>query len=96
MKLIMKVLSVVIPCYNEELCIESTSKRLLEVIDDLVSKNKIKDNSYLYLIDDGSKDKTWEIIENLHNQDKRVKGLKFIRNFGNQKALIAGLEGARN
>ena len=89
-------LAIIIPCYNEELCIESTSKRLLEVIDDLVSKNKIKDNSYLYLIDDGSKDKTWEIIENLHNQDKRVNGLKFIRNFGNQKALIAGLEGARN
>lgn len=88
-------LAIIIPCYNEELCIESTVKRLLEVLDDLISKSKIKSDSYLYLIDDGSKDKTWQIIETLHNNDVRVKGLKFLRNFGNQKAIIAGLEGVR-
>lgn len=89
-------LAIIIPCYNEELCVKSTVNKLFEVIEDLVSKNKISSNSYIYLIDDGSTDKTWDIIEELHKFNNRVKGLKFIRNFGNQKALIAGLEGVRN
>ena len=88
-------LAIIIPCYNEELCIKKTVKRLFEVLDDLIKKNKIRSDSYMYLVDDGSKDSTWEIIENLHKEDKRVKGTKFIRNFGNQKALIAGLESVR-
>ncbi len=89
-------LAVIIPCYNEELCVESTSKRLLEVLSELVQKGKISQDSYLYLIDDGSTDCTWEIIERLHKENSIVKGAKFIRNYGNQKALIAGLEGVRN
>ena len=88
-------LAIIIPCYNEELCVRQTVDKLFEVMTDLISRNKIKDNSYIYLIDDGSTDKTWQIIEELHNTDIRVKGMKFIRNFGNQKALIAGLEGVR-
>ncbi len=88
-------LAVIIPCYNEELCIEDTVNKLFEVINSLIAKDKIADNSYLYLVDDGSKDNTWNIIEKLHNTDNRVKALKFIRNYGNQKALIAGLEGVR-
>ncbi len=89
-------LAIVVPCYNEELCVEKTCIRLLEVIDMLVAKGKISSQSYIYFVDDGSKDKTWEIIENLHsNNSEKVKGLKFIRNYGNQKALIAGLEGVR-
>lgn len=88
-------LAIVIPCYNEELCIENTVRRLFEIINDLISKGKIKDTSYLYLVDDGSKDATWSIIERLHGENNLVKGVKFIRNFGNQKALIAGLEGVR-
>lgn len=88
-------LAIIIPCYNEELCIKSTVKRLLEVFDDLVKKGKIDTNSYIYLVDDGSTDSTWQIISELHSQNKQVKGLKFVRNFGNQKALIAGLEGVR-
>ncbi len=89
-------LAVIIPCYNEELCIKHTAEILLKLLDELLSKEKINKNSYLYLVDDGSKDNTWNIIEELHNNDMRVKGLKFIHNFGNQKALIAGLEGVRN
>lgn len=89
-------LAIIIPCYNEELCVKSTVDKLFEVIEYLVSKNKISSDSYIYLIDDGSTDNTWSIIEKLHNLNKHVKGLKFIRNFGNQKALIAGLEGVRN
>lgn len=89
-------LAVTIPCFNEELCIESTCLRLLEVLETLCQKNKISNDSYIYLVDDGSSDKTWEIIEKLHqNNPQKVKGLKFVRNYGNQKALIAGLEGVR-
>ena len=86
-------LAVIIPCFNEELCIKTTVNRLFEVFDDLISKNKITHDSYLYLVDDGSSDSTWQIIKELHAGDNRVKGMKFIRNYGNQKALIAGLEG---
>lgn len=89
-------LAIIIPCFNEELCVKSTIEKLLILLNSLVDKNKIKNDSYLYLVDDGSVDKTWNIIEDEHKKDKRVKALKFIRNFGNQKALIAGLEGVRN
>ena len=89
-------LAVTIPCFNEELCIESTCKRLLEVLNLLAAKGKISRDSYLYLVDDGSSDNTWKIIEQLHNSyPERIKALKFIRNYGNQKALVAGLEGVR-
>lgn len=59
-------------------------------------KEKISSDSYLYLVDDGSSDRTWEIIEKLHKENNSVKGLKFLRNYGNQRALIAGLEGVRD
>lgn len=88
-------LAIIIPCYNEELCVNTTVETLLNLLDSLVEKGKIKSNSYLYLVDDGSKDRTWSLIVALNQIDKRVKALKFIRNFGNQKALIAGLEGVR-
>ena len=88
-------LAIVIPCYNEELCIKKAAEKLLWVINDLVQKGKIKDTSYLYFVDDGSKDLTWKIIEELHQTTSLVKGVKFIRNYGNQKALMAGLEGVR-
>lgn len=89
-------LAIVIPCYNEELVIQSTVETLLGVIDKIISTGKISDNSYIYLVDDGSKDKTWNIISKLHETfGERVKGLKFIKNYGNQKALIAGYLGVR-
>lgn len=88
-------LSIIIPCFNEELLIESTVLSLFEVINSLIEKGKIQQDSYLYLVDDGSKDKTWEIIERLHNENGLVKGVKFVKNYGNQKALMAGLLGVR-
>ncbi len=88
-------LAIIIPCLNEELLVESTVNRLFEVINTLIEKDKIKKNSYIYLIDDGSTDKTWEIIEKLHEQNPLVKGAKFVKNYGNQKALVAGLLGVR-
>lgn len=89
-------LAIIIPCYNEELVIQSTVETLLKVLDDIISKGKISQESYIYLVDDGSKDKTWEIIETLHKTyGARIKGTKFIHNYGNQKALIAGLLGVK-
>ena len=89
------LLAIVIPCFNEELCIRETAEKLFIVLNDLIAKNKIKDESYLYFVDDGSKDATWNIIEELHSSYPLLKGLKFVKNFGNQRALIAGLEGVK-
>ena len=89
------ILAVIIPCYNEELCIERTVKTLFQVLNTLIEKDKINPDSYLYLVDDGSSDSTWEIIKKLHSENKLVKAQKFIRNYGNQKALLAGLEAVR-
>lgn len=88
-------LAIVIPCFNEELLIESTVKSLFEVINSLIEKGKIKEDSYIYLVDDGSSDKTWSIIDALHKENGLVKGVRFVRNYGNQKALMAGLLGVR-
>lgn len=89
-------LAIIIPCYNEELVIKSTVETLLGVLDNIIEKGKISEDSYIYLVDDGSKDKTWEFIEELHSKYlNRVRGVKFIRNYGNQKALIAGLLGVK-
>ena len=89
-------LAIIIPCFNEELVIKSTVETLLSVLDGIIAKGKISEDSYIYLIDDGSKDRTWEIIEELHNMfGNKVRGVKFVRNYGNQKALIAGLLGVK-
>lgn len=89
-------LAIIIPCFNEELVIESTVDKLLSVMDGMIEKGKISSDSYLFLIDDGSSDKTWEIIEDLHEKfSNRVKATKFLRNYGNQKAIIAGLESVK-
>jgi len=88
-------LAIIIPCFNEELLIESTVNSLLEVINSLIEKGKILDDSYIYLVDDGSRDDTWSIIDRMHKQNHVVKGARFVKNYGNQRALLAGLLGAR-
>ena len=89
-------LAIIIPCYNEELVIKSTVEVLLEVLNKIQAKGKITEDSYIYLIDDGSKDSTWSVIESLHNEHgEKIKGTKFIRNYGNQMAITAGLESVR-
>lgn len=89
-------LAIVIPCYNEEGLIYSTTDRLIELMDDLISREKISPDSYIFLVNDGSKDKTWYEIQVSSEKHKgRIKAAKFSRNFGNQKALLAGMLGAR-
>lgn len=93
--MIKTTLAIIVPCYNEELCIRSTIKRLLEVMQMLNNKGKISEASYIYFVDDGSTDSTWQIITEYNRRTHHVKGTRFVRNYGNQKALLAGLEGVR-
>ncbi len=87
-------LGIVVPCYNEEDVLPETSKRLLGLLDRLGSANMIAAGSAIYFIDDGSKDRTWPLIEELAGKDSRVHGIKLSRNRGHQNALLAGLFGA--
>ena len=89
-------LMVVIPCYNEEEVLPETSKRLVEKMDSLVKKGLITEDSRVLLVNDGSRDRTWEIITELHKQNPLFEGVKLSRNRGHQNALLAGLMTARN
>ncbi len=85
-----KILYVVIPCYNEEEVLPETSKQLKTKIEKLIKSKKISEKSKIMFVDDGSKDQTWNIIENL-TKDKIFSGVKLSRNKGHQNALLAGL-----
>ncbi len=89
-------LIIVIPCYNEEEVLPITSKMFLDKINKLSSENKISDESKIMFVNDGSKDKTWEIIENLAKSDKHFIGISQSRNRGHQNAVLAGLMEAKN
>ncbi len=84
------ILTIIIPCYNEESILNSTFQELFAVLSNLISKKLISDKSYLCFVDDGSTDKTWDIIQSLQPA-KNTKGLKLSRNFGHQAAIFAGL-----
>lgn len=88
-------LAIIIPCYNEEENIKSTAFILLNIINKLAEEHFIDKNSFLFFVDDGSYDKTWELIDDLNNKSPQVKGIKFCKNFGNQKAILAGLSEAK-
>lgn len=87
----MTALTIIIPCYNEEEVLPETFRQLHSVLQQLQLKNKIDSNSKLVFVDDGSKDKTWNLIEQLADQYVAVQGIKLSRNFGHQNALLAGL-----
>ena len=86
-----RILYLVIPCYNEEAVLPETSKRLKTKITSLIEADKIDKNSRIVFINDGSRDKTWEIIRSLHEQDPVFSGINLSRNRGHQNALLAGL-----
>lgn len=89
-------LYVVIPCYNEEEVLLETSKRLKEKLLSLIDKKKISEKSRVMFVNDGSKDKTWELIEELHNKDRLFCGVNLSKNRGHQNALLAGLTVAKD
>lgn len=85
-------LAIVVPCYNEEEVLEIASDALRQVLNDLKTKGKIANDSYILFVNDGSKDKTWELIEKEHDKyPAEVFGLKLAGNVGHQYALTAGL-----
>lgn len=91
----MPVLYLVIPCYNEEEVLPVTASLLLEKLEGLIAAHTISSQSRILFVDDGSKDKTWQIISALVQEGKRVCGVKLSRNFGHQNALLAGLMRAK-
>ena len=82
-----KILSIIVPCYNEELALPFFYQEI-----DKVSKELKELNFELIFINDGSKDKTLEVLKEYHQKDKRVKYISFSRNFGKEAAMYAGLE----
>lgn len=90
------ILYIVIPCYNEEQVLPITCSMFLEKIKSLVQKEKISDDSRILFVNDGSKDKTWEIIKQLAKEDYHYKGISQSRNRGHQNAVLAGLMEAKD
>lgn len=89
-------LAIVVPCYNEEEMLSFTTIELRKVLDDLFEKGKISKDSFILFVDDGSKDNTWKLIEQQHEQFSNIFGLKLAGNVGHQFALTAGLLTAKD
>jgi polyisoprenyl-phosphate glycosyltransferase len=88
-------LNLIVPCFNEEAVLKETSRQLLTLLDDLQARGIADASSGVTFVDDGSRDRTWQIIEELSNWDPRVHGIKLSCNRGHQNALLAGLLSAR-
>lgn len=86
-----KKLAIVLPAYNEEEVIEKTTARLHDLLTEMIQANLVAPSSFIMYVDDGSKDKTWVLINELHEKYGNVQGLRFSTNFGHQNALIAGM-----
>lgn len=91
-----EIMYIVIPCYNEEEMLPITARALVKKLDTLIADGRISPASKVMFVDDGSKDKTWQIIERLHRSCELFTGLKLSRNKGHQNALLAGLMTAKN
>ena len=85
------VLYIVVPCYNEQEVLPKTCDMFLDKINELSAKGKISDKSRVLFVNDGSKDKTWEIICDLSKRDEHFQGISQSRNRGHQNAVLAGL-----
>ena len=86
-----KKLAIVVPCYNEEEALVDTNETLIELLDDLIRRKVVKEDSFILYVNDGSKDNTWEIIEKAYNESNLVHALNLAGNKGHQNALLAGL-----
>jgi len=92
--LALKKLTIVVPAFNEEEILSSSVQRLREIQSTMIDQQQISDTSDFIIVDDGSTDRSWSIIAELHDQHPYVRGLRFSRNFGHQSALIAGMKEA--
>lgn len=90
------ILYIVVPCYNEEEVLHETTKRLIIKLNKMIEEKKISDSSKIMYVNDGSKDKTWDIIAELNKSNNFVTGVNLSKNRGHQNALLAGLMTAKN
>ncbi len=88
-------LTIVSPCYNEEEVLAISAKRISNILNDLISKGKISKDSCWLCVNDGSKDKTWSVIETLHDETPSTRGLNLAHNVGHQYAIMAGMMTAK-
>ena len=84
-------LAIIVPCYNEEEVLRDSAEKLLNKYSTMMAEGKISADSRIVFIDDGSKDRTWEIISELHTENPIFQGIKLSRNRGHQNALLCGL-----
>lgn len=92
----MDTLYIVVPCYNETEVLRETTKRLVDKLGRMRQAGQITDKSRIMYVDDGSKDGTWQLIEELHKENPIIEGVKLSRNRGHQNALLAGLMTAKD
>lgn len=90
------VLAIVVPCYKEEAVLGETNRRLTALLDRLTAVGKVATASYVLYVNDGSTDRTWEMIAAMHKADRRVHGVNLAANVGHQNALVAGLTVAKS
>ena len=88
-------LAIVVPCFNEEEVLPQTNHQLGALLADMMRQHLVGEGSYILYVDDGSRDRTWQIIAEYGDADAHVRGLKLAGNVGHQNALMAGLETAR-
>lgn len=88
-------LAIVSPCYNEEDVLQHSVERLTELFDRMVKEKTISSDSMMVFVNDGSKDRTWQIISELHKTNHYVRGINLTRNVGHQNAILAGMMTAR-
>lgn len=84
-------IAIVVPCYNEEEALPFSSQRLIGILDRMAAEGIASADSYILCSNDGSTDRTWEVINRLHSADNRIKGISLAHNRGHQYALLAGL-----
>lgn len=84
-------IAIVLPCYNEQEALPISAPRILSLLDSMAAEGLVRADSYVLCSNDGSRDATWQVIEQLHMADERVKGINLAHNRGHQYALLAGL-----
>lgn len=89
-------IAIVIPCYNEEQALPISAKEILKLLDKMTADGLISADSFVLCCNDGSRDRTWQIIEELHMADSRIKGISLAHNRGHQNVLLAGLMTVRD
>lgn len=90
------ILAIVVPCYNEQEVLMYTTEKLITLLNRMIHQEKISSHSKIVYVNDGSQDTTWQIIQQLSDENDEITGINLSRNFGHQNALLAGLNTVRH